>query len=42
MTVVIDTNVVVAEIMLWVTIVLTVISGGIYLWRNRALYLDDM
>ena len=31
-----------AEILLWVTIVLTVMSGAIYLWRNRALYLDDM
>jgi CDP-diacylglycerol--glycerol-3-phosphate 3-phosphatidyltransferase len=31
-----------AEIMLWVTVALTLISGGIYLWRNRALYLDDV
>jgi hypothetical protein len=31
-----------AEIMLWLTVVLTAISGGIYLWRNRALYLEDM
>jgi CDP-diacylglycerol--glycerol-3-phosphate 3-phosphatidyltransferase len=31
-----------AEIMLWVTIALTLISGGIYLWRNRALYLNDL
>ena len=31
-----------AEIMLWITVVLTAISGGIYLWRNRQLYLDDM
>jgi CDP-diacylglycerol--glycerol-3-phosphate 3-phosphatidyltransferase len=31
-----------AEIMLWVTILLTTMSGAIYLWRNRALYLDDM
>lgn len=31
-----------AEIMLWVTMALTAISGGIYLWRNRKLYLDDM
>lgn len=30
------------EIMLWVTVVLTLTSGGIYLWRNRALYLDDV
>jgi CDP-diacylglycerol--glycerol-3-phosphate 3-phosphatidyltransferase len=27
---------------LWVTVALTAISGIIYLWRNRALYLDDM
>ncbi len=31
-----------AEIMLWVTVALTVASGAIYLWRNRRLYLDDM
>jgi CDP-diacylglycerol--glycerol-3-phosphate 3-phosphatidyltransferase len=31
-----------AEIMLWVTVLLTAMSGGIYLWRNRALYLDDV
>jgi len=31
-----------AEIMLWVTVVLTAASGAIYLWRNRRLYLDDM
>jgi len=31
-----------AEIMLWITIALTLISGGIYLWRNRSLYLDDL
>ena len=31
-----------AEIMLWITVVLTATSGLIYLWRNRALYLDDM
>jgi CDP-diacylglycerol--glycerol-3-phosphate 3-phosphatidyltransferase len=31
-----------AEIMLWVTVALTVASGVIYLWRNRRLYLDDM
>ena len=31
-----------AEIMLWVTVMLTAMSGVIYLWRNRALYLDDM
>ena len=31
-----------AEIMLWITVVLTAVSGVIYLWRNRALYLDDV
>lgn len=31
-----------AEIMLWLTVALTTISGGVYLWRNRALYLEDM
>jgi CDP-diacylglycerol--glycerol-3-phosphate 3-phosphatidyltransferase len=31
-----------AEIMLWVTVALTVASGVIYLWRNRRIYLDDM
>ena len=31
-----------AEIMLWVTVVLTAVSGGIYLWRNRTMYLDDV
>src|SRR6185437_7583772 len=31
-----------AEIMLWITVVLTAMSGVIYLWRNRSLYLDDM
>jgi CDP-diacylglycerol--glycerol-3-phosphate 3-phosphatidyltransferase len=31
-----------AEIMLWITVVLTALSGIIYLWRNRALYLDDV
>jgi CDP-diacylglycerol--glycerol-3-phosphate 3-phosphatidyltransferase len=30
------------EIALWVTVMLTASSGIIYLWRNRALYLDDM
>jgi CDP-diacylglycerol--glycerol-3-phosphate 3-phosphatidyltransferase len=29
-------------IALWITVALTAISGLIYLWRNRALYLDDM
>jgi CDP-diacylglycerol---glycerol-3-phosphate 3-phosphatidyltransferase len=31
-----------AEIMLWVTVVLTAASGAIYLWRNRAIYLNDI
>jgi CDP-diacylglycerol---glycerol-3-phosphate 3-phosphatidyltransferase len=31
-----------AEFMLWLTVALTAISGGIYLWRNRAIYLNDM
>jgi CDP-diacylglycerol--glycerol-3-phosphate 3-phosphatidyltransferase len=31
-----------ASIMLWVTVTLTAISGLIYLWRNRSLYLDDV
>jgi CDP-diacylglycerol--glycerol-3-phosphate 3-phosphatidyltransferase len=31
-----------AEVMLWVTVVLTATSGVIYLWRNRKLYLEDM
>jgi CDP-diacylglycerol--glycerol-3-phosphate 3-phosphatidyltransferase len=31
-----------AAIMLWITVVLTTASGAVYLWRNRALYLEDM
>jgi CDP-diacylglycerol---glycerol-3-phosphate 3-phosphatidyltransferase len=31
-----------AEFMLWLTVILTAASGAIYLWRNRALYLNDM
>ena len=31
-----------AEVMLWITVALTVASGVIYLWRNRQLYLDDI
>jgi CDP-diacylglycerol--glycerol-3-phosphate 3-phosphatidyltransferase len=30
------------EVALWITVVLTAASGLIYLWRNRALYLNDM
>ncbi len=31
-----------ALFMLWLTVILTAASGAIYLWRNRALYLNDM
>ena len=31
-----------ADIALWVTVALTAISGVLYLWRNRVLYLSDM
>ena len=31
-----------AEIVLWVTIVLTLTSGVLYLWRNRALYMSEV
>ena len=27
---------------IWVAVALTFISGGLYLWRNRAIYLDDL
>jgi CDP-diacylglycerol--glycerol-3-phosphate 3-phosphatidyltransferase len=30
-----------AEITLWLTVVLTAVSGLIYLWRNREIYLSD-
>ena len=30
-----------AEVMLWLTVALTVASGVIYLWRNRQIYLED-
>jgi CDP-diacylglycerol---glycerol-3-phosphate 3-phosphatidyltransferase len=30
------------EVALWLTVALTVSSGLIYLWRNRALYLSDV
>jgi CDP-diacylglycerol--glycerol-3-phosphate 3-phosphatidyltransferase len=33
---------VLAETMLWITVGLTMFSGAIYLWRNRALYLSDV
>lgn len=32
----------VADISKWLAVLLTLISGGFYLWRNRALYLNDM
>jgi CDP-diacylglycerol--glycerol-3-phosphate 3-phosphatidyltransferase len=32
----------VAEIFKWLSVALTFISGWVYLWKNRALYLDDM
>ena len=31
-----------AEVMLWLTVLLTAASGAIYLWRNRALYLSEV
>ena len=31
-----------AEVMLWLTVALTVASGVIYLWRNRTVYLSDV
>jgi len=31
-----------AEVMLWLAVILTATSGALYLWRNRALYLNDM
>jgi len=31
-----------AELAKWVTVILTFVSGWLYLWRNRSLYLDDM
>ncbi len=30
-----------AVLALWLTVILTTTSGGLYLWRNRALYLKD-
>src|SRR5262249_39401574 len=32
----------VAEISVWVAVALTFISGWLYLWKNRSLYLEDM
>jgi CDP-diacylglycerol--glycerol-3-phosphate 3-phosphatidyltransferase len=31
-----------AVIMLWLAVAMTAMSGAIYLWRNRALYLSDV
>ncbi len=31
-----------AELSKWISVLLTLFSGGIYLWRNRELYLKDM
>jgi CDP-diacylglycerol--glycerol-3-phosphate 3-phosphatidyltransferase len=31
-----------AELAKWVAVVLTFTSGGMYLWRNRAIYLQDL
>lgn len=31
-----------ADIMLWITVALTAISGLLYLWRNRKIYLTDV
>jgi CDP-diacylglycerol--glycerol-3-phosphate 3-phosphatidyltransferase len=31
-----------AEFSLWLTVALTFVSGWLYLWRNRQLYLNDM
>src|SRR5260221_13463998 len=31
-----------AELSKWVTVTLTFVSGWLYLWRNRALYLEDL
>ncbi len=32
----------VAEVFKWLSVALTFISGFVYLWKNRRLYLDDM
>src|SRR5262249_35852885 len=31
-----------ADISTWVAVILTLVSGGMYLWRNRSLYLQDV
>jgi CDP-diacylglycerol--glycerol-3-phosphate 3-phosphatidyltransferase len=30
------------QIMLWITVILTAVSGGLYLWRNRRIYLSEV
>jgi CDP-diacylglycerol--glycerol-3-phosphate 3-phosphatidyltransferase len=30
------------DLSLWVTVILTALSGWLYLWRNRRIYLSDM
>ena len=30
------------ELSVWLAVALTVLSGSMYLWRNRSLYLDDL
>jgi CDP-diacylglycerol---glycerol-3-phosphate 3-phosphatidyltransferase len=32
----------VAQIFKWLSVILTFVSGFVYLWKNRRLYLDDM
>ncbi len=32
----------VAKFSLWITVLLTLFSGGLYLWNNRKMFLDDM
>jgi CDP-diacylglycerol--glycerol-3-phosphate 3-phosphatidyltransferase len=31
-----------AEFMLWFTVALTAVSGALYLWRNRAIYMSEV
>jgi len=31
-----------ADLAKWVAVVLTIVSGGTYLWKNSAIYLDDL
>jgi len=31
-----------AVLAIWVSVVLTILSGSIYLWKNREVYLRDM